>query len=159
ILLERAALNKALNEQAFGISGLVNTDAAAKIGQITGAKVLVCGQVLTTQSGHLVVVANIVGTETGRLFPAKVERPADNLMELTDDLSSKIAHTIASQATNLVSVPPESNTARIDRIVKSIKGKKRPSVSFDIFWGRHKAEHCNAAEVELGLVLLKAGFP
>ena len=159
ILLERAALSKALNEQAFGVSGLVNTDAAAKIGQITGAKVLVCGQVLTTQRNHVVIVATIVGTETGRLFAAKVEGAADNLMDLTDDLSAKIANTILSQATNLVSTPPESNADRINRIVKGVKGEKRPSVSFDIFWGSNKSEHCNAAEVELGLVLLKAGFP
>lgn len=159
ILLERAALNKALNEQAFGVSGLVNTDAAAKIGQITGAKVLVCGQVLMTQRNHLVIVATIVGTETGRLFAAKVEGAAENLMDLTEELGSKITHTIVSQATNLISIPPESNAERIERIVKSIKGKKRPSIAIDIFWGMNKKEHCNAAEVELGLVLLKAGFP
>lgn len=159
IMLERAELNKALSEQAFGVSGLVGSDAAAKIGQITGAKVLVCGQVLTTEKNHLVIVATIVGTETGRLFAAKVEGPANNLMELTTDLSSKIAKTISLQATNLVTTAPETTAVRLERIVKGIKGKKRPSVAFNICWGSNKSLRCNAAEIELGLVLLKAGFP
>src|SRR5262249_23167758 len=59
VMLERAELNKALSEQAFGVSGMVSSDAAAKIGQITGAKVLVAGQVIKTDGNHLVVVANI----------------------------------------------------------------------------------------------------
>jgi TolB-like protein len=159
MLVERAALNKALNEQAFGISGLVSSDAAAKIGQITGAKVLVCGEVLKTGQDHLVIIATIVGTETGRLFAAKVEGAANNLMELISDLSSKIAATIASQASNLVMDAPETSAARLERIVKSIQGTNRPSVAFDIFWGSNQKKHCNAAEVELGVVLLKAGFP
>src|ERR1700722_7189639 len=41
VMVVRAELDKALNEQAFGVSGMVSSDAAAKIGQITGAKVLV----------------------------------------------------------------------------------------------------------------------
>ena len=44
ITVERAQLSTALSEEAFGISGIVNSEAAAKIGQLTGAKVLVSGQ-------------------------------------------------------------------------------------------------------------------
>src|SRR5579871_4513036 len=56
VMLERGELNKALNEQAFGASGMVSADAASRIGQITGAKVLVSGQVIMTDQSHLVVV-------------------------------------------------------------------------------------------------------
>src|SRR5437763_1548468 len=41
ITVERAELQKALGEQELGLSGSVNSDSAAKVGQITGAKVLV----------------------------------------------------------------------------------------------------------------------
>src|ERR1700744_113403 len=68
VMVERAQLTKALSEQAFGVSGMVNSDAAAKVGRITGAKVLVAGRVLKGDEGnHLTIVANIIGTETGRL--------------------------------------------------------------------------------------------
>ncbi len=89
VMLERAELTKTLNEQAFGISGMVSSDAAAKIGLITGAKVLVAGQVIQTGGNHLVIVANIIGTETGRLFADKVEGTSDNLSDLASELSRK----------------------------------------------------------------------
>lgn len=159
VLLERAQLDKALNEQAFGISGLVSSDAAAKIGAITGAKVLVSGEVLRTRKNHLVIVANIIGTETGRLFAVKTEGPIENLMDLTSDLSSNIDQTIVNQTTNLTAAAPESSAARIERIVKSITGTNRPSVAVNILYPTGKSRHSATAEGEFGMILLKAGFP
>src|ERR1035441_4960905 len=52
VMVERAGLKKVLGEQAIGVSGLVTSDTAAKIGQITGAKVLVSGQVINAGGTH-----------------------------------------------------------------------------------------------------------
>jgi TolB-like protein len=157
ILVERSELTKALNEQAFGISGMVSSDAAAKIGQITGAKVLVAGQVMRSGDNHLVIVANIIGTETGRLFADKVEGAADNLSALASDLSRKIAQTISDQTTNLIAAAQESSAERLDQIVKNLTGTNRPSVSVSIVrYGQ--SWHVMQVETELGTVLLKAGF-
>jgi len=159
VMVERAELTRALNEQAFGVSGMVSSDAAAKIGQITGAKVLVAGQVIKTGNDHLIIVANVIGTETGRLFADKVEGAADNLSELTSNLSRKIAQTINDQATNLIAAAQESRDERVDRIIKSIKGKNHPSVSVNIvlLYPDSKA-HSASAENEFGAILLEAGF-
>jgi len=157
VLVERAELNKALSEQAFGIGGLVSGDAAAKIGQITGAKVLVAGQVIKTGNDHLILVANIIGTETGRLFADKVEGGVDNLSDLTTNLSRKIAQTINDQTTNLIVAAQESGAERLERIIKSVSGTNRPSVSVNIFTPNRKG-HCATAEGEFGAILLKAGF-
>lgn len=158
VMLERAKLNKALSEQAFGVSGLVSSDAAAQIGQITGAKVLVSGEVLVTGREHMVLVANVIGTETGRLFAAKVEGGANNLMELCSDLTGKIDQIIAGEETNLVTAGGENGAARLQRIVKSIQGANRPSVSVNIHWFNPKSRYTATAEWEFGIVLLKAGF-
>jgi TolB-like protein len=156
VMVERAELTKALNEQAFGLSGMVSSDAAAKIGQITGAKVLVAGQVFLTDDGHLTIVASIIGTETGRLFADKVEGTTDNVSEMTSDLSRKIVQTITAQTTNLVAVAQESNAEHLERIIKSINGTNRPSVSVQI---QHaKSGRDIPAETELETILLKAGF-
>jgi TolB-like protein len=157
VLVERAELTAALSEQAFGISGMVSSDAAAKIGQITGAKVLVAGQVIKTGQNHLIIVANIIGTETGRLFADKVEGAADNLSDLTSDLSRKIAQTISDQTTNLVLLPQEATADRLNRIIKNINGTNRPSISINI---RRYGKKWNEATVEgeLGAILVKAGF-
>ena len=160
VMLERSDLNKVLNEQSFGFSGMVNADAAAKIGQITGVKVLIAGQVIRTGNNHLVIVANIIGTETARLYAAKVEGAADNLLALTDDLSRKIARTISEQAGNLVATPVESRDERVARIIKSIEGTNRPSVSVNInAYNEHGDQwRDNISSGELGAVLLKVGF-
>ncbi|MGD0411812.1 MAG: CsgG/HfaB family protein [Verrucomicrobiota bacterium] len=156
-LVERVELSKSLREQAFGVSGMVSSDAAAQIGHITGAKVLVAGQVMKTGDNHLVIVANIIGTETGRLFAEKVEGGADNIMDLTDKLSGKIARTISDQTTNLVAPAQETSAQRLARIIKSIPGANRPSVSVNILLPAGTG-HSAAAEAEFGIVLLKAGF-
>jgi hypothetical protein len=149
-------LTKALNEQAFGVSGMVSSEAAAKIGQITGAKVLVAGQVMKTSDNHLIIVAYIIGTETGRLFANKVEGAADNLTALTSDLSRKIALTITVQTTNLVTPEPESREDYLNRIVKNIHGTNRPSISVSIQRYNHPYEP--TIDGELGAILLTAGF-
>ena len=160
VMLERADLSEVLNEQAFGISGMVSSDAAAKIGQVTGVKVLIAGQVIKTEGDHLVIVASIIGTETGRLFAAKVEGPADHLINLTLDLSRKIAQTIALQATNLVTPVLESHEERVEHILKSIEGKNRPSVSINFTANNGLGQNWRdgVIESELGAILLKAGL-
>jgi len=159
VMLARADLSRALSEQAFGISCLVSSEAAAKIGQVTGAKVLVAGQVIRTEGNHVVLVASIIGTETGRLFAAKVEGPADRPLGLSAELSRKIAQTISAQTANLVAAAGESRNQRLARIIKSIKGKNRPAVSINIF---HSAsdnpQHSSTGQGEFGALLLKAGF-
>src|SRR5580704_9720361 len=117
IMVERMELKKALGEQALGASGMVNSEQAAKIGQMTGAKVLVSGQVIKTDKGRLVIVANIVGTETGRLFAQKVEGATENLTDLTSDLSHKIAQTIQEHASNFVA-ETKSHEEHLEQIVK-----------------------------------------
>lgn len=160
VMLERADLSKVLNEQAFGVSGMVSSDAAAKIGQVTGVKVLVAGQIIKTSSDHLVIVANIIGTETGRLFAVKKEGAADNLLELTSMLSHEIAVLISAQATNLISPTVESHAERIERIVKHIVGTNRPSVSIYINANNGLGQNWDneVVESELAVILLKAGF-
>ena len=156
-LVERKELKNALREQAFGISGMVSSDAAAQIGRITGAKILVAGQVMKTGDNHLVIVANIVGTETGRLFADKVEGGADHLVDLTARLSGKIAQTISDQTTNLLATAEATSEERLARILKAITGTNRPSVSVNILLPPGTS-HSVTAETEFGFLLLKAGF-
>ena len=157
VMLERAELNKALNEQAFGASGMVSADAASKIGQITGAKVLVSGQVIMTDKSHFVVVAHIIGTETGRLFAAKVEGSVEDILKVSTELSHRIAQTVTVQATNLF-VISESHAERIDRIMKAVKGKNRPLVSVSFTWPQGSKKPALIVEGEFGQLLQKAGF-
>ena len=157
VLVERLDLQKALGEQAFGASGMVNSEQAAKIGQITGAKVLVSGQVIKTDKNRLVIIANITGTETGRLFAQKVEGPAENFTDLTSELSRKIAESIRNHAASFVA-EAKSHADYLDRIVRSVTGTNRPTVSVNIHWPEGPKRPCIAANTEMGVILQKAGF-
>ena len=158
ILVDRANLKRALKEQAFDVSGMANPATAAKIGQITGAKVLVAGKVITIGANHLVVVANVVGTETGRLFADQVEGAADHLMDLTSVLSQRIAQTISDQATNLIAAAQESREERLERIIKNITGTNRPTVSVNIGQSPNPSNPSKPTEAAFGEILMKAGF-
>ena len=83
-----AELEKVLGEHELGLSGTVSPDTAAKVGQLTGAKVLVTGRVFTTDK-DLLIVAKIIGTETSRVYGEMVEGPsAGSMVDLSAALAS-----------------------------------------------------------------------
>ena len=159
-VLERSDLGQALSEQAFGASGLVDSEAAAKIGQLTGAKILVSGEIIESADGRLVIIASIIGTETGRLFIAKVEGGNNDLVSLISDLSQKISQTISGQLDNLIAPTEESNEQRMDQIVRSVTGTNRPVVAVLIRWSNRPNSKWvpSTVQAEFGILLLKAGF-
>src|SRR5262245_60796217 len=77
ITVERAELEKILGEQELGLSGTVSPETAAKVGHLTGAKVLVTGRVFKADK-ELVMVAKIIGTETSRVYGEIVKSTASS---------------------------------------------------------------------------------
>jgi hypothetical protein len=158
ITVERAELEKVLGEQELGLSGTVSPDTAAKVGHLTGAKVLVTGRVFKAEK-ELVIVAKIIGTETSRVYGELVKGPAaGSLTDLSGDLAKKIAATVSEKGDTLVA-KVESREDRIARIKKSVSGKTLPSVSVKI-GERHFGQPVidPAAETELSLILKECGF-
>src|SRR6516225_2086390 len=94
ITVERTELEKVLGEHELGLSGTVSPDSAAKVGQLTGAKVLVTGRVFKIDK-ETFIVAKIIGTETSRVFGEMVKGTAASaITDLSNDLAKKIAATI-----------------------------------------------------------------
>ena len=112
----------------MGLSGTVSPDTAAKVGHLTGAKVLVTGRVFKADK-ELVIVAKIIGTETSRVYGELVKGPAASpITDLSSDLAKKIAATVSEKGDTLVA-KVESREDRIARIKKSLKEGKLPTVS------------------------------
>jgi hypothetical protein len=158
ITVEREELAKILGEQELGLSGTVSPGSAAKVGQLTGAKVLVTGRVFKTDN-DLIIVAKIIGTETSRVYGEIAKGNASaSIADLSGELAKKISKIVAEKADTLVA-ETVSREERIKKIVDSLKGGKRPAVSVKIA-ERHfgTAVIDPAAETELSLVLQKAGF-
>ena len=96
--VERTDLATAMGEQEMGLSGTVGSDTAAKVGHLTGAKVLVTGRVFRTDN-ELTVVAKIIGTETSVTYGEIAQGPAaGNLTDLAGKVAVKVAKAISDKA-------------------------------------------------------------
>jgi hypothetical protein len=158
ITVERAELEKVLGEQELGLSGTVSPDTAAKVGHLTGAKVLVTGRVFKADK-ELILVAKIIGTETSRVYGELVKGTmASSITDLSGALAKKIATTVSEKGDTLVA-KIESREDRIARIKKTLKQDKLPAVSVKI-GERHFGQPVidPAAETELGLIFKECGF-
>ena len=158
ITVERAELEKALGEQELGLSGTVSTDSAAKVGQLTGAKVLVTGRVFKLDN-QTMIVAKVIGTETSRVYGTLVQgAPTVSITGLATNLAAKISAVLLEKGDTLVAKVP-TREERIATIKKAVDGKKLPVVSVKIH-EQHYGPHIidPAAETELSLILQQCGF-
>ncbi len=98
VLVERQELEKILGEQELGASGTVTQDTAAKVGSLTGAKVLITGR-LFNAGDKFYMVAKIMSTETGRVYGeiATFTDPSA-LDKAVADIASKIATDLKTRA-------------------------------------------------------------
>jgi hypothetical protein len=158
ITVERAELEKALGEQELGLSGTVSPDSAAKVGHLTGAKVLVTGRVFKTDT-ELFIVAKIIGTETSRVYGELVKGGVNaSISELSESLAKKIAADVTQKGDMLVA-KVETHEDRVAKIKKALGEKKLPVVSVNIteqHFGQHVIDP--AAQTELSLILQQCGF-
>jgi hypothetical protein len=156
IMVERADLEKVLGEQELGLSGTVSVDTAAKVGNLTGAKVLVTGRVFKVDQ-ETMIVAKVIGTETSRVYGEMVKGTV-SISDLSTDLAKKIAATVTQKGETLVA-KVETREEQMARIKKSLKSDKLPSVSVKITERHFGGPVIDpAAETELGLILRECGF-
>lgn len=158
IMVERAELEKVLGEQELGLSGTVSTDTAAKVGNLTGAKVLVTGRVFKVDK-ETMIVAKVIGTETSRVYGEMVKGTAAvSISDLSADLAKKIAATVTQKGETLVA-KVVSREERLAKLKQALKSGKLPSVAVKIP-EQHFGTQVNdpAAQTELGLILQECGF-
>jgi TolB-like protein len=90
-VVERAMLNKILNEQKMGVSGIVDEGSATQLGKILGVKTIISGSVMKLR-GVLEVNARIIDVETASIIAAEnVKSTAStSLQSLIVQMSDKI---------------------------------------------------------------------
>jgi len=158
ITVERAELEKALGELELGLSGTVTPDTAAKVGHLTGAKVLVTGRVFKADK-ETILVAKIIGTETSRVYGEMVKgAPAVSLTDLAAELAKKITGTITQRGETLVAKAATREEV-VARIKQSLKGDKRPVIGVKIAERHFGGPTIDpATETEWNKLLLECGF-
>jgi TolB-like protein len=158
ITVERADLEKALGEQELSLSGTVSPDTAAKVGHLTGAKVLVTGRVFKA-GDELMIVAKVIGTETSRVYGELVKgRASASIADLSSDLAKKISTTVQEKSETLVA-KVETREERVAKIKKSLRSDKLPVVQVKIAERHFGGPVIDpAAETELEKILQDCGF-
>ncbi|MBK8477616.1 MAG: curli assembly protein CsgG [Opitutaceae bacterium] len=157
LLVERAQLDVALGELSLGASGMADPTSAAKVGRLTGAKVLVSAKVIGT-TGEMTVVAKVVGTETGRVFAVSKVVSGGDATTAAHELAVQVAKTVKAHAAELVA-PVEDTAAREARLRAMVAGKTLPAVTVSI-----PEQHLTrpvrdpAAETEIARTLGTLGF-
>lgn len=158
LLVEREEIKKVLDEQALNLSGVVKPSEATRVGELTGAKLLVTGSVIQIET-KLYLVAKIIGTETSRVLGASVKgKTSDDLGSLVKELADEVAKTVASRAGELVAKPP-SREDRLAALKEKLPKGRRPAVLLKIP-ERHvgQAAADPAAQTELAILCDKLGF-
>jgi len=140
------------------LSGTVSPDTAAKVGHLTGARVLVTGRVFKVDK-ETIIVAKVIGTETSRVYGEMVKGPpAASITDLSGELARKIAATVSQKAETLVA-KVETREQLVEKIKQALKDKTLPSVSVKLAERHYGGPTIDpAAETELGKLLLECGF-
>ena len=131
VLIERQDIRTLLDEQALNLSGLANPAEATRVGQLTGAKILIAGSVLRVDNS-LYLVAKVIGTETSRVLGASVKGTArDDLGKLAAGLAAEIVKVVTERGGELL---PKVVTRedRLAALKKALPAGDRPSVLVEI---------------------------
>lgn len=158
ILVDRADINKALEEHELNLSGMVTPGQAVQVGQLTGAKVLITGSVIEADK-TLYLVAKIIGTETSRVLGESVKgKTSDEIAPLVEALAEKVAGTIIAQSDKLVAKEVKIED-RIASLNKTLGEARRPVVMVKIN-ERHvgQATIDPAAQTEIAMFCKETGF-
>lgn len=157
-LVDRANLQKTLQEHELNLSGVVTPDQSVQIGKLTGARILVTGSVVDADK-TIYLVAKIIGTETSRVLGASVKgKSSDDLAPMVENLAKQVAEIISKQADQLVAKEVKMED-RIAALKKQLGDAKRPVVSINVS-ERHvgQATIDPAAETELTMFCKETGF-
>jgi hypothetical protein len=157
-LVDRADLKKILEEQELNLSGLVNPAESTRVGQLTGAKLIITGSVLQVQD-NLYLIAKIIGTETSRVVGASAKGSVrDELDGLVTKLAAEITKAVNDRSADLVA-KPITREDRVAALKKAFGDGKLPIVKIKIE-ERHvgQATIDPAAETEFTLLCTESGF-
>jgi len=126
-LVDREELKKTLGEQELGLSGAVKPQEATRVGQLTGAKLLITGSVLQVDK-RLYLVARVIGSETGRVKAASVDgKSSDELGPLVEKLAEQVTGIIKEHGAELIAKASDKE-ARLAQLKKKLKDVKKPVV-------------------------------
>ena len=157
-LVERAELIEILSEQELALTDLVSPGQAARLGQLTGAEVLISGRVFAIQN-RVHIVAKMISSSTGRVFGVSSEYERGGKIDAAvSSLSKQIAKTLKEKRTELIGEKPleERQLQVIQAIMRDRKAPKVFVAIKEVILSAPAPDP--AAQTELGRTLQAAGW-
>ena len=114
-IVERAALQKVLEEQALGLTGVTDDDSAVELGKLLQANQLIYGAYIVNDD-LIRIDSKLVSVETGSILHAfDVKGDIDDLFDLQSEMA-----TILHQKLNLQEqlVPKQAETKSVDALAR-----------------------------------------
>lgn len=126
-VIERAQLEKILEEQKLGMTGIIDASTAAQIGKGIGVDGVVCGSI--TQGGNAVTIdARLIDTETAAIIVAKDAYSnglsLQNLSQMISDLAARFKADLPLVNGYVISVQGEKVTVDLGHKNGIKKGMK-----------------------------------
>jgi len=160
-LVERSRMDQVLGELGLSKAGVGDPETAQKVGFLAGANVLVWGRLFLIDK-QAMVVARVVGVETGRIFAEQV-RGADtqDLLPLIDELTRKVGDRVTKERSALVAPDVRDDLqANLNALADTLKGKSLPKVAVAVNEQHLGGESFDpAAETELMYWLTHSNVP
>lgn len=158
ITVERTDLQKLLGEQELGLSGNVSAATAAKVGQLTGAKVIVTGRIFSV-GNDLMMVSKVISSETSRVYGEVVKGASANAIDtMAQEMAKKIGVIVDQKGETLVA-KVVTHEERVAKLKEAVKGKQLPLLSIKISEQHYGGPIVDpAAETEFGLLAKEVGF-
>jgi TolB-like protein len=155
-VIERRLLEKLLEEQKLGVTGIIDPNSAAQLGKVLGVKIIVSGTV-TSLEGYTEINARLINVDSASIIAAEKVRAssAEKLRDLVTRITDKI----------VLAFPMEGYIVqRTDKKVTIDLGKQigvRPGMKFIVFKEGKIIKHPKTGEVldvetiEIGLIEIK----
>ena len=162
-LVERAALDRVVDELELGASGLVG-DRAAEAGRLVGAELIVVGRAFTMGDTAYLSV-RVIGTETGLVRPVLAEADAGGrggppMADLAREAAAGVAAVVRDDSGDLLATPAiDPLPALIERAAAVVPDGASVRVAVpERHFGRAAGGVDPAAQTELASILRAAGF-
>ena len=161
-LVERAKIEKVIEEQKLKLVGIVDQDQAAKVGKLIGARLLVMGKAFVMDK-KLMIVTKVVGVETGlvkgTLRAVELSKPiSEGILLVAEDIAALIRKNAASLLPAGTALPDP-----IAEVRKKLEKESAPTVAV-VVPEEHRTRRTApppvdpAVETEIKRVLIACGY-
>jgi hypothetical protein len=127
-VMERAQLNRILEEQSLGSSGVIDAATAAQIGKGIGVDAIIIGSVAAAVSGAISVDARVIDTESAAIIVAhdiySGSSDAQSVKNAVENLARKITESLPLVEGYVIRIDNENVVLDIGRIGGLKKGLK-----------------------------------